>query len=128
MFLKKNKGDDRVNQNPALMSMQTLLVREHNRIAKILASLNPMWQDETVFQETRRIIVAMMQHITFNEYIPILLGPTITKKYELQPDRGTKYFTKYNPNIDPRLANEVSLTFFKHIFSVIFFRLVFKNI
>lgn len=99
-------GDDRINQNPGLMGMSTIIVREHNRIARILASLNPQWEDETVFQETRRIVVAMMQHITYNEYIPILLGPTITQVYDLIPDRGTKYFTGYNPNIDPRLANE----------------------
>ncbi len=34
-------GDDRVNQNPSLMSMQTLFVREHNRIANILSKFNP---------------------------------------------------------------------------------------
>ena len=68
-------GDDRVNQNPSLMSMQTLFVREHNRIATIMSTLNPLWEDEIVFQETRRVIIAMIQHITYNEFLPILLGP-----------------------------------------------------
>jgi peroxidase len=102
-------GDDRVNQNPALMGMHTLLVREHNRVATILSSLNPEWNDETVYQEARRVVVSLIQHISFNEYVPILLGPTITRQFDLLPDRGTKYFAKYNPNVDPRVANEVLL-------------------
>lgn len=102
-------GDDRVNQNPALMGMHTLLAREHNRVARILANLNPEWNDETVYQEARRVVIAIIQHISFNEYVPILLGPTVTRQFDLLPDRGTKYFTRYNPNIDPRVANEVLL-------------------
>ena len=55
--------------------MHTIWVREHNRIAKKLHSINSDWRGDQVFQETRKIIGAMMQHITFNEFLRVMLGP-----------------------------------------------------
>ncbi|GFQ65778.1 chorion peroxidase [Trichonephila clavata] len=46
-------GDPRVNQHVPLSGMQTLFVREHNRIATILKDLNPQWDEERLYQEAR---------------------------------------------------------------------------
>ena len=54
--------------------MQTIWMREHNRVAKILSGLNPTWNDTIIFQEARRIVIAEIQHITFNEYLPNILS------------------------------------------------------
>lgn len=52
------------------------MLREHNRLASTLAHLNPHWDDETLYQEARKILVAEYQHINYYEWLPIFLGNT----------------------------------------------------
>ena len=61
-------GDFRVNEQPNLAIIHTLFIREHNRIAKELKTLNSLWSDEILFQETKRIVNAQYQYITYNEW------------------------------------------------------------
>ncbi|XP_014357630.2 heme peroxidase 2 [Papilio machaon] len=60
------------------------LFSEHNRIAGELYSMNPFWDDVTLFLETRRAMAAMIQHITYNEFLPVLLGEVGMAKAELK--------------------------------------------
>lgn len=76
-------GEIRVNEQLVLTVMHTLMAREHNRVAAGLAEVNPHWDDETLFQEARRINIAEIQHITYNEFLPILLGKDVMEKFGL---------------------------------------------
>lgn len=67
-------GDTRANENLHLTSMHLLWARHHNYVAESLQKFNPKWNDERVFQEAKRIVAAQLQHITYNEFLPVILG------------------------------------------------------
>ena len=54
-------GDERSNENIALTSLHTLGLREHNRLARALAKLNPNWNGERIYQEARKIMGGYFQ-------------------------------------------------------------------
>lgn len=70
-------GDVRVNQNLGNALLQNLFLRFHNKMASKLFYINQFWTDEMLYQETRRIVGAVIQHITYNDYLPIILGKHI---------------------------------------------------
>ena len=55
-----------------------------NRIAKKLSVINKHWNDDRIFYETRKIVGALLQHISFNEWLPIVLGPRVLDIFELK--------------------------------------------
>ncbi len=87
-------GDVRVNENLGLTSMHTLWMREHNQIAEKLGDENPQWNDEKLFQETRKEVIAEMQAITFNEFLPQMLGNDTIESYK-----------GYDSNVTSQISN-----------------------
>lgn len=67
-------GDARVRQTPQLALLHSLFYRLHNLIANGLLECNPSWNDEKLFNEARRITIALYQSIIYNEWIPRNLG------------------------------------------------------
>lgn len=67
-------GDIRANEQVGLTTMHTLFVREHNRIAGLIADASPQMSGEEVYQRSRRIVGALMQVITYRQYLPTLFG------------------------------------------------------
>ena len=67
--------------------MHTLFAREHNRIAKRLAEMNPHWDDDTIYEEARRIVGAEIQLVTYKEFLPIVLGHDAMVNYGLYIDQ-----------------------------------------
>lgn len=92
-------GEGRVNENLALTSMHTLFMREHNRIAAELQSVNPNWDDERLFNEARKILIGIYQHIVYNEWVPTIVGWNTAALFDLIPLSGKKYYSGYNPNV-----------------------------
>jgi len=94
-------GDIRANSFPQLNALYTLWVREHNRVAGELYKEKLFWTDEELFRETKKIVTACIQHITYNEWLPALLGVNYTKKNGL--DLGQR--TTYDETADPSVSN-----------------------
>lgn len=111
-------GDTRVNQNPQLTLLQTVLHREHNRIATILAQINSHWDDETLFQESRKINMAQHQHITYYEWLPIFIGLENSLKNKILY-QTVGYVNDYDPNVDPTVLNEHATAAFRFFHSLI---------
>ena len=62
-------GGDRANATPMVSMLNTLLLREHNRLAGQLEKRNRGWDDEQVFQTARNILIAIYIKIVIEEYI-----------------------------------------------------------
>jgi peroxidase len=89
-------GEHRTSENLGLVSVQTLFNREHNRIAAKLAENNPLWSDEYIYQETRRIVIAILQHIVYNEWLP-----SVTGNSTLSPLSTSEYYNGYDSSVNP---------------------------
>ncbi len=68
-------GDIRANENLLLTSMQTIFMREHNRLVDLIAVQQPGLNAEAQYQLARKIVGAEIQAITYKEFLPALLGP-----------------------------------------------------
>ncbi|XP_067656798.1 peroxidase-like [Haliotis asinina] len=101
-------GDSRVNVVPGLSLLHTLFLREHNRVAGVLKTIQPLWNDETLFQEARKIVIAELQVITYDEWLPEILGKDGMSKYNLNLGNYN-----YNESLDPSLSNVFSTAAFR---------------
>jgi len=99
-------GDVRANEQVGLTAMHTLFVREHNRLAAEIATDDTLSGDE-IYEEARRIVGALMQVITYNEFLPALLGPA------LHGTDGLSQYYGYQWTVNPAIANEFSTAIYR---------------
>ena len=95
-------GDVRANENVELTNLTTLFVREHNYQASLLAQEHPTWTDQQLYEGARQIVIGEIQSITYNEWLPALMGSGA-----LTPYQG------YNPNVNPSISVEFSSAAFR---------------
>ncbi|KAF7989755.1 hypothetical protein HCN44_008429 [Aphidius gifuensis] len=99
-------GDARLTEQPALTSLHVVFLRLHNKIATELSAVNSHWDDEKLFQESRKIIGAIIQHITYQEYLPLVVGPDVTDTFGVKLSKN--YSKGYDPAVDATVANSFS--------------------
>jgi peroxidase len=113
-------GDDRLNQSPHLAILHIFYIREHNRLADILQSINSHWNDEKIFQEARRINIAQFQYVTYYEWLPLILGEENLKNAKMiYYESGDEYVNDYNSTIDPSVFNSHASSAFRYYHSEI---------
>ena len=95
-------GDIRANENVLLTSMHTTFVREHNRQCDIIKSKNPGWNDEQIFQRARKIVSGLIQSISYNEWLPLMIG------------RDFPEYTGFDENVNVQVTNAFSAAAFRY--------------
>jgi hypothetical protein len=91
-------GDLRCEENTNLASMHTVWMREHNYWARrIRHEAGHPLSDEDIYQRARMIVSAEFQAITYNEFVPLLLGPGALPPY-----------TGYKPSVNPGISTVFS--------------------
>ena len=94
-------GDLRANEHIGLTAMHCLWVREHNYWAKKIKKYSHCLCDEQIYQRAKIMVEAEMQHITMNEFLPLLLGEYLSP------------YCGYQPNVNPQLSSEFAAAAFR---------------
>ncbi|MFO0944746.1 MAG: peroxidase family protein [Planctomycetota bacterium] len=95
-------GDVRANENVELTALHTLFVREHNYWADRIASEQPSLSDEEIYLRARQMVIAELQSITYNEWLPAVLGKGALDRYH-----------GYDATVNPGLSNEFATAGFR---------------
>ena len=99
-------GDVRANENPLLTSFHTVFAREHNRLCGELATQNPNWTDEQLYQHARKIVGGLIQAVVYEEWLP-------TMGVHLDP------YSSYNPSLEVGIMNVFSAAAYRYGHTVI---------
>ncbi|UCE64143.1 MAG: peroxiredoxin [Nitrospirota bacterium] len=110
-------GDFRCNEQVALTAMHTLFVREHNRWAEYFSSDTSLTGDE-IYERARAMVIGIMQHITYDEFLPLLIGKQALSSYQ-----------GYQSDVNPGISNVFATSAYRFGHSMVSskLRLVNKN-
>ena len=94
-------GDERINENLGLTAIHALFVREHNRLADLIATHDATLTDEQIYQRARRIVGAEMQAITYNEFLPAVIGDAAPRPddFVYDADKCLHHYRLFNGGI-----------------------------
>lgn len=95
-------GDVRANEHIGLLSIHTVFIREHNHWAKLIAKENDKLSDTQIYERARMMVEAEIQAITYNEFLPLLLGENCSDQYK-----------GYKRDVNASLTNEFATAAFR---------------
>jgi peroxidase len=95
-------GDNRANQQTALLTHHALWMRNHNWFVDQLKAGHPDWSQDELFEAARALNEADWQNVVYNEYVAKLIGPNALSKY-----------SGYKANVDPSVINEWTTVAFR---------------
>jgi prostaglandin-endoperoxide synthase 2 len=81
-------GIPRGNLHYGLTMMSTLFLREHNRIAGLIAADNPEFNDDRVFDATRSTLTVVLLKVVIEDYINHITP--VRFKFFVEPGMGVK--------------------------------------
>jgi hypothetical protein len=84
-------GDVRGAEHPGITGLHLIFVREHNRICDRLRTQG-LTNDEEIYQKARKEIGALIQAITYQEFLPAM-GITLNN------------YSRYNGSVQPDILN-----------------------
>ena len=79
-------GGDRVNSAPQVAMINTLFLREHNRLASEIEKAHPDWDDEQVFQTTRNVVIVLFINVVVEEYINHISPLPLPIRFRAEPE------------------------------------------
>ena len=95
-------GDVRANVAPGILAIHGVFVLSHNWWARRLALATPGLDDETLYQEARKRVMAEVQAITFQEYAPVILGAPLPA------------YPGYNASLDPGVSPAFAIAAYRY--------------
>ena len=109
-------GDPRVNEQIGLTAAHTLFVREHNSIAEDIAGRiaagdsevlqllehSGLEENDFIYESARKVVGAQIQQVTYEEYLPLLIGKNLVEDY-----------SGYDERVDPRISVEFANVSFR---------------
>ena len=109
-------GDVRANEQVGLLAVHTLFMREHNRIADDIKTRldngetalteklddSGLSEGDFIFESARKVVGAQMQVITYEEWLPVILGENALENY-----------SGYDDTIDAGISTEFSTAAFR---------------
>ncbi|CAG2224718.1 PXDN [Mytilus edulis] len=99
-------GDNRPAEVPMLTVNHIIFLREHNNIVERLRVLG--WTDgEQLYQEAKKILTGIYQHIIYTEYLPVILGDGGMDMFGLR-STPTGFNTQYNSSANPATGNALA--------------------